>query len=179
MSNHQKIPSQLQEQLNQMFKEIMYIKPLECLLPIKVPKDIKNSELGSEMFDDIAEDNTGNTSLDNINMTVTNILHSDALNGDSVEANSQLSHVCRNLNTKFNDNIPEYTKFKNNIRHTSSVCEGQEQVKDNSSVPKPEVSKPKRGRGQPCQKATKHKLFYIVLLKCFIQMPFFMYLHNV
>ena len=73
--------------------------------PIKVPKDIKNGELGNEMFDDIAEDNTGNTSLDNINMTVTNILHSDALNCDSVEVNSQLLHACRNLNTKFDDNI--------------------------------------------------------------------------
>ena len=50
------------------------------------------------MFDDIAEDNTENVSL-NVNMTVTNNLHSDALNFDSIEANSQLLHAHRNLNT--------------------------------------------------------------------------------
>ena len=112
--------------------------------PIKVAKDIKSGELEEEMFDDIVEDNTGTTSLD-INMTVTNILHLDAIHCDSVEANSQLLHACRNLNTKFDENILEYTKFENNIRHTSSICEGQEQI--NSPVPKPEVPKPKRGRG--------------------------------
>ena len=76
----------------------------QMFTPNKVAKDIKNGELGEEMFDDIAEDNTGNTSL-NINTTVTNILHSDVLNCDSTETNSQLLHARRNLNTKFDENI--------------------------------------------------------------------------
>ena len=75
----------------------------QMFTPIKVGKDIKNGGLGEEMFDDIVEDNTGNTSL-NINTTVTNILHSDALNCDSVETNSQLLHAHGNLNTKFDEN---------------------------------------------------------------------------
>ena len=99
----------------------------QMFTPIKVAKDIKmdikNGELGEEMFDDIAEDNTGNTFF-NINTTFTNILHSDAPHCDSVEANSQHLHAHRNLNTKFDENIPEYMKFQSNIRHTLSTCEG-------------------------------------------------------
>ena len=45
------------------------------------------------MFDDIAKDNTGNTSLDSINMNVTNLLHSDALNCDSVQVNTTFTYM--------------------------------------------------------------------------------------
>ena len=136
-----------------MLKENHVHEAPQMFTPIKVAKDIKNGELGEEMFDDIPEGNTGNTSL-NINMTVvTNILHSDALNCDSIEANSQLLHAHKSEHKIWWQHTGIHQVLKNNIRHTSSVCEGQEQV--NSSVPEPQVSKPKRGRGRPHKNATK------------------------
>ena len=111
-----------------------------------------NEQVDGNMFDNLSGSANGDVSFDNINNTITNILESQALqcNESTMLQNSDLFHARQNLINKFDKHILEYSKFKNNVEHMSSVIEGKEGNKTsgpkiNSEPPKPQSKK--RGQG--------------------------------